>query len=794
MRLALPLYFLYLLNKLNSTLYSFTNILHILPLFTDSDIVSAVSWSPDCQLLSASDDKLLCKWGSDGEINGKISTLQVFVTRISWFPTTGKQSPDMFAVSCTDGTFRFISRSGREEKKVQAHEGAVILVKWCHDGSAILSAGEDGEVKIWSKSGNLRSTLASTGQSIYCAKWGPDDDQVLICNGKEIMIKSVQANRKNLQWNAHDGIVLCADWNITNGNIVSGGEDCTYKVWDSFGRQLYSSRPMENVITSVAWSPNGECFAVGSHNMLRLCDKTGWTHCRERMQTGSILDIAWTSDGTQFAGACGSGDVVFAQVVDRRFEWKNSEVTLIEPRKIRVQDIINEALEELTFDRDRVVEIGLGYEYLVVTTTSQCFIYSMQNLNTPIIFDIKAPPHFIHMCKRHFLTLDHLSGLQIITYEGRVLCSPRFQGLRPEYLTKDMVAISPDTLAVVDSVDNKVIQILDASSGRPISKIVHTSEVANVQLNQHSLGPQERIIAFVDRNRDLFIASLHIPPQQGNNAPVISTLKLHSHVESFIFNDETDVLVGLADGRLNIWYNPSVVFTDKDILPLTMTSSEATEYGRSAQIIAYTGNGISIRKVDGTVLFTNTSADVPLLYDLARGGRWSECVRLCRHQKSSVLWGSLASMALAKKQLDTTEIALAEVNEVAKLDYVQYIKSVPSEEGRQAEMALFKRQFDDAERILLQASPPLLYRAIKMNLNLYRWNRALEIAVKHKVHVDTVVGYRQKYLAEFEKKETNSKFLSVMNQVSVDWDTIISNEEREIDEEKARNGGHRSRK
>jgi hypothetical protein len=28
----------------------------------------------------------------------------------------------------------------------------------------------------------------------------------------------------------------------------------------------------------------------------------GWTHCRERVQSGSILDIAWTSDGTQFAG------------------------------------------------------------------------------------------------------------------------------------------------------------------------------------------------------------------------------------------------------------------------------------------------------------------------------------------------------------------------------------------------------------------------------------------------------------------------------------------------------------
>ena len=43
--------------------------------------------------------------------------------------------------------------------------------------------------------------------------------------------------------------------------------------------------------------------------------------------------------------------------------------------------------------------------------------------------------------------------------------------------------------------------------------------------------------------------------------------------------------------------------------------------------------------------------------------------RLCRHQKSSPLWVSLASAALGKRQLDTAEIALAEINEVTKVRY-----------------------------------------------------------------------------------------------------------------------------
>ena len=83
----------------------------------DSDITTSVSWTPDNQLVSCSDDKTMAKWNSDGDSSGKLGTLSsVYSTSISWFPATGKQAPDIFALSCTDGSFKFMSKSGREEK------------------------------------------------------------------------------------------------------------------------------------------------------------------------------------------------------------------------------------------------------------------------------------------------------------------------------------------------------------------------------------------------------------------------------------------------------------------------------------------------------------------------------------------------------------------------------------------------------------------------------------------------------------------------------------------------------
>ena len=70
--------------------------------------------------------------------------------------------------------------------------------------------------------------------------------------------------------------------------------------------------------------------------------------------------------------------------------------------------------------------------------------------------------------------------------------------------------------------------------------------------------------------------------------------------------------------------------------------------------------------------------------------------------------------------------------------------TLPSEPSKSAAIALYCKKYKEAEQILLSAR--LFYRAIKMNIKMYKWDRALEIAVQNKTHVDTVVAYRQRYL------------------------------------------------
>ena len=116
-------------------------------------------------------------------------------------------------------------------------------------------------------------------------------------------------------------------------------------------------------------------------------------------------------------------------------------------------------------------------------------------------------------------------------------------------------------------------------------------------------------------------------------------------------------------------------------------------------------------------------------------------------------------------------------------------------------------QVQEAESLLLQAG--LTYRAIDINCTLCRWDRyatlahldphclqsqsqtclsALALAIKHKTHVDTVLGLRQRYLTALNQPETKVQFLEYASTVEVDWEAIQSKIEAEWEAERTRPG------
>ena len=120
------------------------------------------------------------------------------------------------------------------------------------------------------------------------------------------------------------------------------------------------------------------------------------------------------------------------------------------------------------------------------------------------------------------------------------------------------------------------------------------------------------------------------------------------------------------------------------------------------------------------------------------------------------MWACLAAMSIDCRELNTLEIALAVIDEADKVQYINYIKELPSEPARNAALSLYCKKVNEAESILMGAR--LYYRAIKMNIKMYKWDKALDIAIAQKTHVDTVIAYRKRFLEQYNKEETNERF------------------------------------
>jgi intraflagellar transport protein 80 len=198
-------------------------------------------------------------------------------------------------------------------------------------------------------------------------------------------------------------------------------------------------------------------------------------------------------------------------------------------------------------------------------------------------------------------------------------------------------------------------------------------------------------------------------------------------------------------------------------LNLTRMQISAQSFGKGPTFTSFSNNRCTVRRADGALQTVAISPAPSLLYKYSQATQWERCTKLCRFVKDDVLWAILATMAVHAQQLDTAEMALAAIEQVDKLMYIQSIKKIPSAEGRSAELTLYNRRPDDAEQILLQAN--LIYRAILLNIRIFRWDRALELAVKHKTHVDTVLAYRQRYLTSMDAHEKDKKFLQYQKEV-----------------------------
>merc|ERR550534_2367552 len=109
-------------------------------------------------------------------------------------------------------------------------------------------------------------------------------------------------------------------------------------------------------------------------------------------------------------------------------------------------------------------------------------------------------------------------------------------------------------------------------------------------------------------------------------------------VQCLQWNTQVNMLCGLRDSHLMVWYYPNSLFVDSDILPHTLYERDCSEFGKNLSLVSYHDSTVSLRCADGSNVFVSISPYPKVLHQFVASGHWNESICLCRFAKESSLW------------------------------------------------------------------------------------------------------------------------------------------------------------
>lgn len=743
-----------------------------------SDFATCVGWISSDEAISVGDDHTIIHWKNGKEVK-RTSLHQSFYATCLHCPKIRGTSIETVLLGSSDGKLHLFSlKSGRIEKSVDAHEGAVLSSKWSPDSSAIASGGEDGMVKVWSKGLLLRSTLSAQASSIYAIDWSTSSsglNSLAFVSQGTIHVKPITPHSRAISWKGHEGVILALTW---SSYIATAGEDRKYKLWDARGRCMYSSQLHEHPLSCVVWC--SETLVVGSFNLIEVATKRGEKTSLQYLEgVNSLTNVHCSPDETCIAAATTSGRIIFANFSGRQIETKSHQVTLVSNSRLLIRSIDTGEEHELDTSPANITSFTASFGYIVaVTSKSQGFIYKLSS-NVEHKFDLKSANVFaILQCDRSFATFDSSSvSLSLFSYDGKLIAlnikwlgAPSYESM----VQRNLLSLSSDSVAAVDSTDARVIHWItlpspggkmsvsgNGSSGT--SETIHSLEVTSVALSsRHS-----RLCAFVDVNGDLYLVKV-------NGGRMI---KIHSAIESILWSESNSLLAGISQSKqLLLWLSPEVAFSDSDLINDCLVCV-ATLQGHALSLTTFSDTTIVI--LSGLVHLTCKINPICVLLDeYCESNNFKKAVNLCRllptdDSHTRALWSSLAGKSLQSHHLNIAEIAYHQLDSVHRVVYLHQIQQLTDNNARNGELALLAGEADQSESIFLQAA--FILRVILLRLSLFKWDDAIELALKHREkhpqYLKLVLWKRKKYLQRLRCNEDKRLFIDHYEEI-VDEDEM----------------------
>ena len=271
---------------------------------TDLLRIYAVAWSPDSQRIVAggvSGNLMFWDVATGTKINEWNTGATIY--GIAWsfdgkYIATGHRDSSIRVWDVATGTL------------IQAligHRDEVLTIAWSPIDPAILASGSaDSSIYVWNvTTGNRLASFTEAFEPVDEISWSPDGNQIVaISLDHQVRIWDLQTGKKIRQIRFEGRGVA---WSPNGHAILMGGVE-TGIIWSLvINRQVAAiqSGRHEQVLSSVAWSPDGSLFVSASWDRtVRIWDSDNGLEKKVLDDHSGVLDsVAWSPDGKYIVSA-----------------------------------------------------------------------------------------------------------------------------------------------------------------------------------------------------------------------------------------------------------------------------------------------------------------------------------------------------------------------------------------------------------------------------------------------------------------------------------------------------------
>lgn len=192
------------------------------------------------------------------------------------------------------------------------------VVSWSSEGEGLITAGQDGMIKLWRWQQKQLTEVISTqiDAKLSALDWSPDGRRIAIGDreGNTYIWNVISGPKLELvsTFTDHQDIIWNVSWHPDSKQLASASQDKNACLRDINDANSLECQSHQLAVNGVSWSPDGSKMATASDNRtltLWQSDSLNQLSVLYGPSKASFWNSSWSPDGTQIAAIAINGSI-----------------------------------------------------------------------------------------------------------------------------------------------------------------------------------------------------------------------------------------------------------------------------------------------------------------------------------------------------------------------------------------------------------------------------------------------------------------------------------------------------